>query len=562
VKKTLTSLLAAMALSLAIAQTGTPGQISTSSVQVRNHGSGLPVTRPCMLWLPASYDDPQQLSKPPYPLLVFLHGHGQRGPANGSGVTELLDFGPLKFLDEDDWDGSGGVFECIEQTAYIVFAFQTDEDFSNDEIEYALQQLILRYRIDHSRIVITGPSGGGGSAYSYAMDYTRNPRAQIMIPMSVPSADFTNVNYVATEFNMKVWAFADDQPNVGSFYTTTTSIVNSFNSAVANSARFTGRSLGHCCWNDYYDPDYTESDGGQNLNIYQWAMKKMPAERDMFGNCIESFINFSDRKFAGFLSVSQSDKVGSCNTTCTVPIYTDDGNLSHGSIVYLYGYAYEGDPMDGDNLHYGFSTLKLKNAPADRHLIINASGEVTLFENCIGPAGYISTSQFDQTSACAQNCSTVVYSNAGVVALGTKLYQSDGVTPVNGSWLKYGFTTVQNGAAQKRIDIDNNGIVITYANCGGGGQAWLEDIVAETRNENTLSKVFPNPVNGKLTIQFAGTFWPAHLQLYNAKGVLVYQARISNQTHAVNTTPFARGVYLLKIIHQSGVSETQKIIIQ
>ncbi|HYC29382.1 MAG TPA: hypothetical protein VEB42_11205, partial [Chitinophagaceae bacterium] len=273
-KKLFLCLMAALAIASTHAQTGVPGQITTSFVQVRDYGSGSPVTRPCMLWLPADY--PGNGYNPDYPLLVFFHGHGERGNPNGSNVNALKTYGPFHFLDNEEWDGSASNFTTMcGNPNYIVFAFQSDEDFDNDEIEYALKQLRMRYRT--GPVIFTGASGGAGTVFSYAMELTRTYRPSHIIPMSVPGADFTNVS-TAAQNGMEVWAFADDEPNVGSYYTTTTSIVSAFNNTVSNSAKFTGRSLGHCCWNDYYDPDYRETDidgSNDNVNIYEWAMKRV-----------------------------------------------------------------------------------------------------------------------------------------------------------------------------------------------------------------------------------------------------------------------------------------------
>jgi hypothetical protein len=557
-KQVVASVLAFCAFIAVNAQTGVPGQISTSFVQVRDYGaSGGPVTRPCMLFLPSNYS--HSSTAPPIPLIVYFHGHGERGNPNGSNVNALKLNSPFKYLDDQSWDGSVTYGAPCHPGKFAVFAFQSDEDFSHAEIEYALQQLYLRFRL--GQIVVTGPSGGGGTTFSYAMDYTRFPRATHMIPMSVPAASFTNVNTLASTYGMKVWAFADDAPNVGSFYTTTTSIVSAFNNAVSNSARFTGRNLGHCCWEDYYDPDYRETDNdgsNQSVNIYDWAMKRLDFGIPYNNQCGTWYSN--PYRFAGYITTSQTDKVGACNNSVTQPIYSNDGTVAQGKT--LYSAPYGGTYFTVDN-HWGYTTTQLKGAPADKHLVMDSLGYVSVYENCISPAGYVSSGFYSNPAgACSASCSTQVYSNAGVVAQGIKLYASDGVTPFVGSWADYGFTTTQYGTAQKRLNIDNSGNILEHANCGGGGQRRPMEETTEA-SVNASLQIFPNPASNTLNIRLPATAEQVNVNLYNMKGVLVYQARINGQQHVIQTAKFARGVYLLQLTTQSGKKlQSKKITLQ
>lgn len=467
-KKILLASMLALLAFVTYSQTGVPGQISTSTVQVRSYGSGTPVTRPCMVWLPESYDDEGEELKQ-YPLLIFFHGHGERGIYTD--VTGLRTYGPFYHLYNQTWDGTAsyGVTTC-QPTKFIVFAFQMyNDDFFHAEIDYAIDQLYNRFRIDRSRIIITGISGGGGTTHSYAMDANRSNKPRHMIPMSVPAADFTNVPTVAGN-GMKVWAFADDVPNVGAFYTTTTSIVSAFNNAVSGSARFTGDGTsGHCCWNDYYDPSYTESDTyngvTMNVNIYQWAMRRLGyTETTSEQNCLWGY-PYRSLKFAGYVTGGHGTKVSACNASCYQPIWTTDGTIM-GRVLYTSPIPTDVFTSSGSGWHYGYASSKLENAPADIDITVNEFGGVTHVENCIGLAGYVSSGSYGNPGAvCSQSCSTAVYSNANVVGPGLKLYNSDGITAFNGGWADYGFTPAQYGTAQKRLNIDGSGNILNIDNC-------------------------------------------------------------------------------------------------
>ena len=298
-KKILASLLAAVAFTCAIAQTGVPGQISSSFVQVRDVGAGTPVQRPCMLWLPDTYDTDDTW----YPLIVFLHGFGDGGPADGSNVNLLKNYGPFHFLDNEEWDGTGNYTGEFGSTTrkFIVFGMQglAWQNINLDEFEYALGQLLLRYRIDPNRIILTGISGGGESTMLYTYDLNRTIRPTHIIPMSVPDAGSSTSISTLAQGGMKVWAFASDYTS-SNYYITTSAIVSNFNSAVSGSAKFTSQTGTHCCWEAFYDPDFTESDGIDDLNVYDWAAKQL------FHYSEEPAYFSWDYKFAGFITTGQS----------------------------------------------------------------------------------------------------------------------------------------------------------------------------------------------------------------------------------------------------------------
>src|SRR5689334_16043696 len=111
-------------VNIGYAQSGNPGVITASSVQVDANGT----TRPCLLWLPDSYGNAAEASCQ-YPLLVFCHGMGQCGPSDGSTVfAQLTSMGPFRFLNStgsDHWDGKA--LYNSHTYKFIVFAIQAKQ---------------------------------------------------------------------------------------------------------------------------------------------------------------------------------------------------------------------------------------------------------------------------------------------------------------------------------------------------------------------------------------------------------------------------------------------------
>ncbi|MEO5998460.1 MAG: dienelactone hydrolase family protein [Chitinophagaceae bacterium] len=127
-----------------------------------------------------------------YPLIIFLHGIGERG----NGTTELhmaLNSSFPKYLVK----GATMKFTIRgRQHAFLVLMPQMSKDYVNWQnfyvdamIEYARKNL----KIDTNRIFLTGWSLGGGGAWKYATASVENARKVAgIIPVS-PAPDYTDL---------------------------------------------------------------------------------------------------------------------------------------------------------------------------------------------------------------------------------------------------------------------------------------------------------------------------------------------------------------------------------
>ena len=117
----------------------------------------------CMLYVPPDHD-PRSAS----PLIVFLHGYGERGDDGEkvleAGIAKAIESNPERFpclvlmpqCPDDSWWGK------------INSARFTGMKDATPVIDLALAETLKQYRIDKNRIVLTGLSMGGYGTYYYA----------------------------------------------------------------------------------------------------------------------------------------------------------------------------------------------------------------------------------------------------------------------------------------------------------------------------------------------------------------------------------------------------------
>ena len=105
-----------------------------------------------LLYLPEGYDGEKQ-----YPLLVFLHGAGERG----DDLDLVKIHGPPKLI------------EAGQSFPFIIVSPQvpTDEWWSPDIVKWITSYIIENYSVDKSRVYLTGLSMGGYGTWATAIKY-------------------------------------------------------------------------------------------------------------------------------------------------------------------------------------------------------------------------------------------------------------------------------------------------------------------------------------------------------------------------------------------------------
>jgi predicted peptidase len=212
--------------------------------------------------LPARYDS----TKKKYPLLVFLHGVGETG--NGTtDLSRLLVNAVPKLLNQKTFPPQFTVNDAAYSFIVINPQFKTWPQPAdvNAMIDYA----IAHYRIDETRIYVSGLSMGGGNTWDYAVAYAN--RVAAVVPISGASWPSKDQMGSIARAGLPVWAFHNSDDGTVSVNTTITNVanVNSFSPTIP--ARETiWATGGHDAWTKATNPATRECDG---KNMYEWMLQ-------------------------------------------------------------------------------------------------------------------------------------------------------------------------------------------------------------------------------------------------------------------------------------------------
>jgi predicted peptidase len=111
-----------------------------------------------LLYLPPEYDQ----SKEKWPLLLFLHGAGERG----ADIAKVKVHGPPKLIANESRS-----FPCIVVSPQCPEDGFWSSELQLDALDGLLDQLVSRYRVDKDRIYVTGLSMGGFGTWALAFRY-------------------------------------------------------------------------------------------------------------------------------------------------------------------------------------------------------------------------------------------------------------------------------------------------------------------------------------------------------------------------------------------------------
>ena len=219
-------------------------------------------------YLPAGYTDAANNTKN-YPLIIFIHGLGELG--NGStDLPKVLNTGLPQYINQGRFPASftvGGVNHSfiVICPQFIAWPGAADVDAV---INYAAQQ----YRVDASRIYVTGLSMGGGATWDYAgSSATAASKIAAIVPICGASWPDINRAKVMATANLPVWATHNDGDGVVSVSNTNGYVdgINSFNPSI-KAQKTIWQSGSHDAWTKTYDPAY-KLDGV--LNCYEWMLQ-------------------------------------------------------------------------------------------------------------------------------------------------------------------------------------------------------------------------------------------------------------------------------------------------
>lgn len=219
-------------------------------------------------YLPPGYDPDRD---PGYPMLVFLHGYGERG----DDLEAVLRHGPPMLIDRGRWPSA---------RPFIVVSPQSSRgSFNWDRLYIQIEYLKTRNHVDPESVYLTGLSYGAMSTFSYLKENGAAGRLNIAaaIPISGSTSHSTNPSVMCPAASVPVWAFhgsADGtrRPN-GSILPVET--VNNHCSPLVPWKVTIYDGVKHNAWSRTYDlsgmnasnvsPDYDPFDE----DIYEWLLQ-------------------------------------------------------------------------------------------------------------------------------------------------------------------------------------------------------------------------------------------------------------------------------------------------
>jgi len=217
--------------------------------------------------LPVHYAESEER----YPVIIFFHGGGQYGDGDKD-LIRVLEDGIPKLLKEQKFPPSFNVNG--RSYSFIIIAPQFTKSIPEAEVETLVQYVKQNFRVDTSRIYLSGFSLGARTLCNYAA-YRPNQIAAITAMGGMSQID-TNLRPKCESMgaaNLPVWQFHNRNDSAWYY-----SEAKRFNQVLTECSltitpKFTTFDQGegkknHDCWNRTSDPNYRE-DG---KNIYEWML--------------------------------------------------------------------------------------------------------------------------------------------------------------------------------------------------------------------------------------------------------------------------------------------------
>ena len=213
-----------------------------------------------------------------YPLIIFLHGIGERG----NGTTQLpfvLANAIPKYINA----GHPMTFTSLNgvQETFLVLSPQLSSAYGswqNIYVDEMLKYAKANLRIDTNRIFLTGLSLGGGGTWKYATTSTANAGQFASIAVTCGTCEWGNMCNLSS-VNLPVWAFhAVDDGTVGVSCTNNAiNMMMTCNPTVVP-IKTIYPSGNHWIWDMSFDTAYA----WQNPNVFEWFLgqgKNLPANK-------------------------------------------------------------------------------------------------------------------------------------------------------------------------------------------------------------------------------------------------------------------------------------------
>ena len=214
-----------------------------------------------------------------YPLIIFLHGAVEVGN-DSTELYKILKHGPLKHVSAGNFPTSFTVNGKTYKFIIIGPQFTTSENSYPNEIDNIIEYAKQNYKVDVSRIYLTGLSVGAGQAWNFVgknSNYARKIAAIVPIGSYIPEGkDEFKINsgkaQVIASSNVPIWCTHNDGDDICplSWQVNAINLVKNSNPSMRPQPKLTVfKAWGHEGWTQTYDPNFKEN----NMNIYEWMLQ-------------------------------------------------------------------------------------------------------------------------------------------------------------------------------------------------------------------------------------------------------------------------------------------------
>lgn len=215
-----------------------------------------------LTWLPLGYN---YTGFKRYPLIISLHGAGETGSTQAN-LSGLYTSSPRSIAGRiaDGWNATAiNPITGLRDSFIVVSPQAASWSYNYDALKYMLPALIAKYRVDTSRIYLTGLSAGGAGVFSVlgSGDTSFLKRIAAVVPVAAAEVDGVNgLNYVQVEqrlrnastYGVKVWTIASENDFLLTADVRYHDSTNKLNPSPANKLTVIA-TLGHSSWQRAYD---------------------------------------------------------------------------------------------------------------------------------------------------------------------------------------------------------------------------------------------------------------------------------------------------------------------
>ena len=373
---------------LSLAQVHIPHYNTTLTSNVRGYYS----------YTPAGYDPAGDKT---YPLMIFLHGYGERGNGNPGQLGRVLNHGVPKLIEAGEFPAiftSGG-----KSFSFIVISPQFVNWPGPADVNAVLNMALANYKVDPDRIYVTGSSMGGGATWEFAGTPAYSEKIAAIVPVAGASTPENSYAHTIAAANIAVWAThnsGDQTVTVSNTHGYIDRINNAPVPPTVPARKTIFQVSGHDAWTRTYDPSFTEN----GMNIYQWMLQyernasilpvKLTEYRVFKSAAKQATLEWKTAEESNnhHFTIERSSDGANFSAIGTIPAAASAGNYSfvdHNPFNGINYYRLSQTDIDGTVKHFNILKLNFADAGNSKMLLIpnpaNAFAQLSFEDDEIGP---------------------------------------------------------------------------------------------------------------------------------------------------------------------------------